>query len=99
MLDSTKIHFFRERYRSFFDSRPVTPAEFMGIIVLAPRGSRQNRVVKLGLVTAEIEKYDEPYPVGQWNWKDDAEMALSYYDKITKEGWAEYGGVVFNEAR
>ena len=49
------------------------------------------------LIAGEIEKYDEPYPVGQWDWKKDGEKALQYYNKIAVEGWPEYGGIVFQE--
>lgn len=47
------------------------------------------------LVAEEIEKYSEPVPKGQWNWKSDAETAREYYKLITQTGWKEYGNVVF----
>jgi len=49
------------------------------------------------LIADEIEKYDEHYPIGQWDWKNDGKMALNYYNKIAVEGWPEYGGVVFQK--
>jgi hypothetical protein len=31
-------------------------------------------------------------PVGQWDWRGDADQADLYYDRITN-GWDKYGGV------
>lgn len=44
----------------------------------------------------QIKTYPYKYPIGQWNWKEDADMALHYHDWITF-GWKEYGGVAFSE--
>ena len=49
------------------------------------------------LIALEMEKYNEPYPIGQWDWKNDGKKALQYHNKIEVEGWPEYGGVVFQE--
>lgn len=46
-------------------------------------------------ITREMEAYDEPYPKGSWDWKGDAQMALTYYSLIAEKGWPEYGGIVF----
>lgn len=43
----------------------------------------------------EMEACDEPYPRGSWDWKGDAQMALTYYRLIAEKGWPEYGGIVF----
>jgi hypothetical protein len=44
---------------------------------------------------SEIDRIEEDIPVGQWNWKDDREMALEYYNRITSIGWTEFGGIIF----
>ena len=46
-------------------------------------------------IVKNMEAYDEPYPKGSWDWKGDAQMALTYYSLIAEKGWPEYGGVVF----
>ncbi|NDP21032.1 MAG: hypothetical protein GZ091_08130 [Paludibacter sp.] len=43
----------------------------------------------------KIENYTEYYPIGQWNWKDDAKMARQYYDWITLGTWKEYNYIQF----
>jgi len=46
-------------------------------------------------VVKEMEAYVEPYPKGSWDWKGDAQMAMTYYSLITEKGWPEYGGIIF----
>lgn len=46
-------------------------------------------------VAAEIEKYPEKVPVGQWKWHNDANTMRKYHKLITETGWKEYGGVIF----
>lgn len=46
-------------------------------------------------IAKRIEAYDVPYPKGSWDWKGDAQMALTYYNLIAEKGWPEYGGIVF----
>jgi hypothetical protein len=51
-------------------------------------------------ISKEMEAYDEPYPKGSWDWKGDAQMALTYYSLIAEKGWPEYDGIVFkNEVK
>jgi hypothetical protein len=60
----------------------------------------QEGLTKILSVTKEMDAYNEPYPKGQWDWKSDAQMALTYYRLIAENGWPEYGGVVFkNEVK
>lgn len=49
------------------------------------------------VIAHQIKNYPHQYPVGQWNWKEDADMALQYYNQIAVSGWKEYGGVVFKD--
>ncbi len=51
----------------------------------------------LRTIAGQIKEYSEPYPKGQWDWKEDADTALKYYNKITGKGWTEYGGIVFHQ--
>ena len=45
----------------------------------------------------------KPATGGQWNWVEDADEAMRYYDWITKSGWPKdtrgfanpYGGLTF----
>lgn len=98
-------------YRTLLTARlyeAVTKAYF-GYRIYARGGSfRTNAVttcIRQGLadilsVAREMEAYDEPYPKGSWDWKDDARMAMTYYSLIGEKGWPEYGGVVFkNETK
>ena len=48
-------------------------------------------------VAGEMEAYKESYPTGEWNWKKDGATALEYHRKITKDGWPDYGNVLFKE--
>jgi len=48
-------------------------------------------------VVKEMDAYVEPYPKGTWDWKGDAQMAMTYYRLIAEKGWPEYGGVVFKK--
>jgi hypothetical protein len=43
-------------------------------------------------VAAQIRAYDGDVPVGQWDWRGDADQADLYYNRITN-GWDKYGGV------
>ncbi len=47
-------------------------------------------------ISQTIENYKEYYPIGQWNWKDDAKMARQYYDWITLGTWKEYNYIKFD---
>lgn len=49
------------------------------------------------LLADRIKTYPHKYPIGQWNWKEDADMALQYHNQIAVTGWKEYGGVVFKD--
>ncbi|MDR8393431.1 hypothetical protein NC796_19910 [Aliifodinibius sp. S!AR15-10] len=40
-------------------------------------------------IANQIKNYPHYVQSGQWNWRADAEQAMWYYDKITKEGWPE----------
>jgi hypothetical protein len=42
---------------------------------------------ELPVIAREIREYPVKPPVGQWNWLDDAEMAMQYYEQITRTGW------------
>jgi hypothetical protein len=46
-------------------------------------------------IAAEIDKYPEKVPVGQWNWRSDATTIRKYHQLFTETGWKEYGGVIF----
>ncbi len=64
------------------------------------RNAALNNSISKGLddiliISGQIKDYQNQYPIGQWNWKSDAEMALKYYDLIAVSGWKEYGGIVF----
>ena len=52
----------------------------------------QQALVRIDEVVSEMKKLKGTYPIGQWNWLEDAETALSYKKKIEK-GWIEYGNV------
>jgi hypothetical protein len=50
-----------------------------------------------------IREYPAKPPAGQWNWVEDADAAMRYYDTIARSGWPKetrgfanpYGGVTF----
>lgn len=46
----------------------------------------------------QIKNYPHKYPIGQWNWKEDADIALQYYNLIAVSGWKEYERVVFGDS-
>ncbi len=43
-----------------------------------------------------IDQYDETYPIGGWDWKQDAVMATAYYEEILKTDWPVGGKVTEN---
>jgi hypothetical protein len=43
-------------------------------------------------VSRQIRAYDGPVPVGQWDWRGDADQADLYRHRIAN-GWDKYGGV------
>jgi hypothetical protein len=47
-------------------------------------------------VAAQIRAYDGPLPIGQWNWREDADQAELYYDRIAN-GWDKYGYIAVPE--
>lgn len=111
LIDSAKYEdLYHTFYRTWITARlyEAVARAYYGYRIYA-RGERYRteslmQTIKKGLtdillITEEMEAYVVPYPIGQWDWKDDGEMALSYYKKISEEGWAEYGGIVFKEAR
>lgn len=51
-------------------------------------------LVRMANAAMDIENYDKPTPVGQWNFKKDARKARSYIMLITN-GWKEYNHVRF----
>lgn len=50
---------------------------------------------RIDIVTDEMKKMNEGYPIGQWDWLKDADTALSYKNEILT-GWKEYNHVQFN---
>jgi hypothetical protein len=54
-----------------------------------------------------IREYPVKPPAGQWNWVEDADVAMRYYDQITASGWPKethgvanpYAGRTFPRAR
>jgi len=56
-----------------------------------------NELIKVALqeiddITGKMKLLEETFPIGQWNWLKDADMALSYKEKILT-GWPEYGNI------
>ena len=49
---------------------------------------------RIDIVTDEMKSMKGEYPLGQWDWLEDAETALSYKNKILT-GWKEYNNVRF----
>ena len=97
-------------YRTLITARlyeAVTKAYF-GYRIYARNKSFRTKtlinIIRQGLtdirvIAREMEKYNQSYPIGQWDWKNDRKFALVYYQKIAVDGWPEYGGVVFDEKR
>lgn len=68
----------------------------------AYRTETLKKIIKEGLagmkrVVKEMDGYKASYPLGQWDWKKDAETAKQYYRRITVNGWTDYDGVVFTD--
>jgi hypothetical protein len=38
----------------------------------------------------KIKNYDKEYPVGQYDWKKDADLAMGYYNKISESDFKKY---------
>ena len=41
-------------------------------------------------ISNEIKKYEKDYPIGQYDWKKDADIAIKLYDKISKGDFKKY---------
>jgi alpha-glucuronidase len=50
------------------------------------------------VVARRIRGYRGPVPVGQWNWREDADQADLYRDRIAN-GWDKYGGIAVPRPR
>jgi hypothetical protein len=79
--------------------RAVATAYFGYRVYVTHPGERQRmaRVVWRGLdealaVARAIRDFDGPVPVGQWNWRADADQAELYHRRIS-QGWDVYGGI------
>jgi hypothetical protein len=59
-----------------------------------------DRTIREGLAgieaeAAAIEAEPVPASAGEWKWRDDAQRAREYLEKIAVAGWKDYGGEVF----
>lgn len=51
---------------------------------------------RIDVITKEMKSMKGEYPIGQWDWLKDADIALSYKNKILT-GWEEYDNVRLND--
>lgn len=70
-------------YRLYVNSKTVLPKSVMDRII--------NSLNKISDLAFQISCYSDNYPVGQWDWKGDAQVAMEYLKKITVTGWSDYG--------
>ncbi|MCX6013264.1 MAG: hypothetical protein NTV30_07640 [Chloroflexi bacterium] len=51
-------------------------------------------LIQMRKISASIENFSNPTPIGQWNWYSDAKMSKEY-EKWIISGWKDYKGVKF----
>ncbi len=49
-------------------------------------------------ISQEMQQWKDTYPIGQYNWLKDADIALQYRDKILN-GWPEYNNIKLPEVK
>lgn len=63
----------------------------------------RDALVEIPELARAIREYPVKPPAGQWNWVEDADAAMRYYDAIVRSGWPKdtrgfanpYGGLTF----